>query len=59
MASHHMSRAQAKDQAMQNYILQGAGTSSTGQDLKDLAELHSSGAITDAEYAAGKAKILA
>ncbi len=58
MAGHAIADAEAQDAAMQNYIRQTASTGSIADDLKDLAALYSSGAITAAEYEAGKAKIL-
>ena len=50
---------QAQDDAAQAYIRQAAGSgASTGDELAKLAELHGSGTLDDAEYAAAKAKVL-
>ena len=51
-------RAQQQDQAFQAYVQQAAGTSSTADEVAKLADLKASGAITDEEFQAGKAKIL-
>ena len=48
--------AQANDDAMQAYIRDAAGGSSN--ELATLAELHSSGKLTDDEYAQAKAKAI-
>lgn len=50
---------QAAQQQMDNYIRQTAGTASTADELKKLADLKASGAISDADFEAAKAKILA
>jgi hypothetical protein len=48
--------AQASDEAMQAYIRNAAGGSST--ELATLAELHSSGKLSDDEYARAKAQAI-
>jgi hypothetical protein len=52
---------QAKDQDEQfrNYVQQAAGPQSTADQLTKLADLHSRGVITDAEFEREKAKVLA
>jgi hypothetical protein len=51
--------AQAQDDAMQSYIRQAAGSGGgAGDELTKLADLHASGKLDDAEYAAAKAKVL-
>jgi ABC-type multidrug transport system fused ATPase/permease subunit len=60
MAERSMADAQQADQATQAYIRQAAGTSASSADeLSKLAALKDQGVITDAEFAAQKAKILA
>lgn len=50
----------AQEAAMQQYIQQAAGTSGgAASELAKLAELHDAGKLTDAEFAAMKAKLLA
>ena len=58
MAQHAMARAQAQDAAMKDYVKQAAGSSGPADQLAQLASLRDSGAITPAEFEAGKAKIL-
>jgi hypothetical protein len=59
MQEHAISDAKAQNEATQAYIRQAAGTGTSDADqLAKLADLHSSGKIDDAEYAAAKAKIL-
>ena len=59
MAQHHLEHAQQQDAAMQAYVKQAAGTSGPADQIAQLAALRDSGAITPAEFEAGKAKILA
>jgi len=59
MAEHAAERAQAQDAAFQDYVKQAAGTGNTGDQLTKLATLRDSGAISNAEYESGKAKVLA
>ena len=50
----------AQEAAMQQYIQQAAGTSGgAASELAKLAELHDAGKLTDAEFDAMKAKLLA
>ena len=51
-------RAQQQDQAFQAYVQQAAATSSTADEVAKLSDLKASGAITEEEFQAGKAKIL-
>lgn len=63
MARRDVAQAAANEAAMQDYIRNVATTSgsgaSTADELSKLAELRSSGVISDAEFEAQKAKILA
>jgi hypothetical protein len=59
MREHAIESAKAQDAAMQQYVRQAAGTGVTADQLARLASLRDSGAITPAEFEAGKAKILA
>ena len=58
MAEHAAERAQQQNEAMQQYVRQAAGTSGPADQLTQLASLRDSGTISDAEFQAGKAKIL-
>ena len=52
-------QAQAADAAARSYIQSAAGTStSTAEELTKLAALRDQGVITDAEFAAQKARVL-
>jgi ABC-type multidrug transport system fused ATPase/permease subunit len=51
--------AEAQQAAFDSYVRQTAGTGSATDQLTQLAALKSSGTITDAEFEAQKAKILA
>jgi hypothetical protein len=57
MAENQMRAAQAQEAAVRNYI-RDAARSSGVDELARLAELRSSGAIDDAEFAALKARII-
>jgi hypothetical protein len=57
MAENQMRAAQAQEAAVRNYIRDAAGSSGI-DELARLAELRSSGAIDDAEFAALKARII-
>jgi hypothetical protein len=50
--------AQAQQKAFDSYVQQAAGADSTADQLSKLAELKDKGTITEAEFAAEKAKIL-
>jgi ABC-type multidrug transport system fused ATPase/permease subunit len=52
-------RAQQQDQAFQAYVQEAAASSSTADELARLADLKASGAITEEEFQAAKAKALA
>ena len=52
-------QAAQQQQAFDAYVKQAAGTGSTTDDLAKLADLKEKGVITDAEFEAQKAKILA
>jgi hypothetical protein len=58
MAKRDIEDAQAQEAAFQSYVKQTAGTTGTADELSKLAALRDAGQITDAEFAAGKAKIL-
>lgn len=59
MAERQVKAIKQQETAMQDYIrtTAGSGTSEADQ-LAKLADLHSSGKIDDAEYAAAKAKVI-
>jgi hypothetical protein len=59
MAERNMERAAANAQAQQEYIRQVASTPSTADELTKLADLHSRGLLTDEEFSAQKAALLA
>lgn len=50
--------AQEQQDAMQSYIRNAAGSGGTADELARLADLHSSGSLSDDEYDAAKAKAL-
>jgi ABC-type multidrug transport system fused ATPase/permease subunit len=51
--------AQQQQEAMDQYIKQAAGTPNTGDELAKLADLKDKGVITQEEFDAQKAKLLA
>lgn len=51
--------AKAQQDAMDDYIRQTAGTNSVADELSKLSDLRDSGAISNDEYTAQKAKLLA
>jgi hypothetical protein len=51
-------QAQQQDEAFRAYVQDAAQAPNSADQLEKLAQLKSSGAISDAEYEAGKAKIL-
>jgi hypothetical protein len=60
MQEHTMQAVQAQDAAQRQYIQSVTGSGSSAADeIGRLADLKDKGVITDAEFAAGKAKILA
>ncbi|MEN9645546.1 MAG: hypothetical protein RL238_2215 [Actinomycetota bacterium] len=48
-----------QEAAFQQYVQQAAGTGGAASELAKLSELHDAGKLTDAEFAAMKAKLLA
>lgn len=61
MAKRSIAAAQSQEAAFKDYVQQAAGTDGTNgpaDQLHKLADLHKAGSISDAEFAAGKAKIL-
>ena len=58
MADRQIAQAQAQQEAMDSYIRTTASSASSADQLAQLAELHTSGKINDAEYATAKAKVL-
>jgi type VI protein secretion system component VasK len=59
MAQHAVEAAQAQDAAARQYIQAAAGTTSSAEELAKLAELKANGTLTDAEFEAAKANVLA
>jgi hypothetical protein len=59
MADRAVADAAASDQAMRSYIQEVSSSGSTADELAKLADLRDRGAITDAEYEQGKARVLA
>ena len=59
MAQRRYNDAVAREQAVRSYIQDAAGGSSTADELKKLADLRAAGALTEEEFAAQKAKLLA
>jgi len=59
MNERSVKQAQAQQDAMNSYIRQTAGTGgSTADELKNLADLHAAGTLSDDEYAKAKAKAI-
>lgn len=58
MSERTIKAAQANEAAMQSYIRDTAGSTDSASQLAQLADLHASGKLDDAEYAAAKAKVL-
>jgi hypothetical protein len=59
MYERDVQQAQANEQAFRAYVQQSAGAPSAADQLERLADLHSRGVLTDEEFAAEKAKVLA
>jgi len=60
MAKRDIQQAQAQQQAFDSYVRETAGSgSSTAEEIAKLAKLNEQGVLTDAEFAAQKAKLLA
>ena len=58
MAERSAQAAQEANEATRAYIRDAAAVSSDADQLAKLADLHSSGKLDDAEYAAAKAKVI-
>ena len=59
MSQRRLAEAQAQDAAARAYVKDAAGTTSHADQTSQLAALRDQGTISEAEFAAGKAKILA
>jgi hypothetical protein len=59
MAQRDVAQAKAAEADFQTYVRSVSGSGGTADEIAKLAELRSSGAITDAEFAQQKAKLLA
>jgi Short C-terminal domain/Phospholipase_D-nuclease N-terminal len=59
MAENSAAAAEAQDAAAREYIKSAAGGVSTADEIAKLNQLKADGAITDAEFASAKAKLLA
>jgi hypothetical protein len=59
MHERDVQQAQANEQAFRAYVQQSANAPSAADQLERLADLHSRGVLTDEEFAAEKAKVLA
>ena len=58
MGERDMAQAQAQQEAFKSYVQETAGTGGTADEIAKLADLLNSGAITQAEFDAAKAKVL-
>ena len=58
MGEHDIAIAQQREAEFQTYVRQTAGTGGAADELTKLAALRDSGVLTDAEFAAQKAKLL-
>jgi hypothetical protein len=59
MQKRAIAHAQAQEAQFRDYVQQTAGGASTADQIAKLADLKNQGAITDAEFEAQKAKLLA
>jgi hypothetical protein len=59
MQERSLAQAQAQQKAFDEYVKQTAGSASTADELSKLADLKNSGTISEAEFEAQKAKLLA
>jgi hypothetical protein len=59
MAGRRIQDAQDQDAAMQQYIRNAAGGTSSADQLSSLADLHASGKLDDNEYAQAKQQVIA
>jgi hypothetical protein len=53
-----MQQAEEREKMLRGYVQDAAGSASTADELAKLADLKNSGAITEEEFQAGKAKVL-
>jgi hypothetical protein len=58
MREHAAKEAEAQDAAMRSYVKEAAGTAGPADQIAQLASLRDAGSITEAEFQAGKAKVL-
>jgi hypothetical protein len=58
MTEHAREQQQAQEAAFKSYVQETTASSGPADQLAQLAQLRDSGAITEAEYESGKAKIL-
>ena len=59
MAQRDMDQAKAQQQQFDSYVRDVAKPTSSADELAKLSDLHAKGVITDAEFQAQKAKLLA
>lgn len=59
MTKRNIAMMEAQDEAFRSYIRHAGGGQSAAAELQQLADLHKAGALTDAEFQAQKAKLLA
>ena len=59
MRNRDIADAKQNEAAVQSYIQQAAGSGGVASELSKLSDLHASGVLTDAEFEAQKAKLLA
>jgi hypothetical protein len=59
MRNRDIAVAQQNEAAFQAYVQQAAGSGGVASELSKLSDLRASGALTDAEFEAQKAKLLA
>jgi hypothetical protein len=59
MATRDQAQAAARDDAMRDYVRSVSGSSGAADELTKLADLKANGVITDAEFEAQKARVLA
>jgi hypothetical protein len=59
MGRRSLEAASERDQAQREYIQSVAGSTSSADEIAKLAELKNAGALTEAEFDAAKAKLLA
>ncbi|MFD3537834.1 SHOCT domain-containing protein [Streptomyces sp. NPDC058664] len=59
MGERELNRVRQNEQQFRSYVRETAGSGGHAEELSRLAELRSSGAITEAEFAQAKAKVLA